>query len=552
MWLVVGLGLVALAGPLVGTASAHATLVSSSPGNDEVVEQPPDRVVLTFDDGVVVDDAGVRVLDPRGNDVSEGAPTTSDGGTEVRQRIDAEAEDTYTLSYRALSDDGHVIDSSYVFHIGHHRGGATATTITGGEMDGLRILNAFGRWIALSAALLVGGVLAMSLFVDGPRAAVLTRSQDRNGRDLTAESRGDADGVRSSGWATELASARFLLLPGACAVLFGLGISLLASAADLAGGSLLDGPGGVADFVTSSRPGWVFGVRLLVALVLVLAVMGSTAIRRVPWLTAIAILATLVLPSLGGHAWTASPEALSVASDALHVLAAAAWAGALGVVVLSWDGERGRATAFSRMALVAAPLTITTGLLNTWLQERSAAGVVDSTHGRLAMAKLLGALVMVGFGWIHRRQIADAARWSTGALRSYRAEAAVGLAVVAVTAVLVGTSPGREARPAGEPVQQVRQAGEVTVRMQVTPAAAGPNDVHLYYLARDGSLTAVDAAELEISSAGIAPRSVPVAPITANHGFVDDLQLTPGEWSFELTIVTGGAPATTTFRVPIA
>jgi hypothetical protein len=87
--------------------------------------------------------------------------------------------------------------------------------------------------------------------------------------------------------------------------------------------------------------------------------------------------------------------------------------------------------------------------------------------------------------------------------------------------------------------------------MQVTPAAAGPNDVHLYYLARDGSLASVDAAELRISTEGVSPRTVPVDPITASHGVANGVQLTPGTWSFELTIVSGGVPASTTFEVPI-
>jgi copper transport protein len=533
----VGLGLLASAGPLAGPAGAHATLVSSTPGNDEVVAEAPQQVVLTFDDGVAVDDGGVRVLDPRGNDVADGAPTTSDDGLEVRQRITPEAEGTYTVSYRALSDDGHVIDGSYVFHVGTRTG--SATVATGSEFDGLRVLNAFGRWVALSGALLVGGVLAMAVFVD--------RTRPDPDDDEPAEGAGAA-----TGWTGGLRSSRLLLLPGAVSVLFGVALSLLASAADLAGGSLVDGPGNVGRFVTASWSGSVAGVRVLVALVLVLAVAGSALLRRVPWLAAICVLAALVLPSVGGHAWTASPAWLAVSSDALHVLAAAAWVGGLGVVVLTWDGDRDRAGAFSRMALVAAPVTIATGLLNTWLQERSIAALTETTHGRLALAKLVGALAMVAFGWVHRRQLADAARWTGRAIVSYRAEAAVGLAVVALTAVLVGTPPGREARPDAEPVQVVRQAGDTTVRMQVTPAAAGPNDVHLYYLARDGSLASVDAAELRVSTKGVSPRSVPITPITASHGVANGIQLTPGTWSFELTIVSGGVPASTTFEVPIA
>jgi copper transport protein len=536
-WLLVGLGLLAVAGPLAGVAGAHATLISSDPGNDEVVADAPQQVVLTFDDGVVVDDDGVTVLDPRGNDVADGSPESSGDGREVRQRIDPVAKGTYTVSYRVLSDDGHVIDGSYVFHYGERTGSSAATT--GSQADPLRVLNAFGRWLGLSGALLVGGVLAMAWFVD-------RRDGDRDGDGVDVTDGDDAGALAG------LAAVRFLLVPGAVTVLFGVALSLLASAADLAGGSLADGPGNVGRFVTASWSGSVAGLRVLVALVLVLAVGGPVLLRKVPWLAALCALAALVLPSLGGHAWTASPEWLAVASDALHVLAAAAWVGGLGVLVLTWDGSRDRAAAFSRMAIVAAPLTIATGLLNTWLQERSLSAVTDTTHGWLVLAKLLGALAMVAFGWVHRRQIADAARWTARRVVSYRVEAVVGVAVIAVTAVLVGTPPGREARPDAEPVQLVRQAGDTTVRMQVFPAAAGPNDVHLYYLARDGSLASVDAAELEISTDGVAPRKVPITPVTANHGYATGVSLTPGTWRFELTIVSAGVPARTTFEVPIA
>ncbi len=543
LWLVVGLGLLAAAGPLAGTASAHASLVSSTPGNDEVVEQAPREVVLTFDDGVNVDDGGVRVLDPAGEDVAEGSPSTTADGTEVRQPVASGPEGTYTVSYRALSDDGHVIAGSYVFHVGRRTGSAAAAAA--GGFDALRVLNAFGRWIALTGGLLVGGVLAMALFVDGPRV----RRQNPTDGDADADA---GAGSGPQGWGSELASARFLLLPGAVSVLFGVGLSLLASAADLAGGSILDGPGATGRFLGASWAGTVAGLRVLVALVLVLAVLPPRALRRAPWLAAIGILAALALPSLGGHAWTASPVGLAVASDALHVLAAAAWVGALGVLVLSWDGTRERAAAFSRMALVAAPLTVATGVLNTALQERSLSALTDTTHGRLVLAKALGTVALLAFGWVHRRQLADAARWSARVLRTYRAEVLVGLAVVAVTAVLVGTPPGREAARSAEPVQMVKQAGDTTVRMEVSPAAAGPNDVHVYYLARDGSLARVDAAELKVSTGGVAPRAVPITPVTASHGVAEGVQLTPGDWTFELTVVVGGAPASTTFRVPIA
>lgn len=552
LWFLVGLGLLAAAGPLAGPVGAHATLESTSPANDEVVSSAPKQVTLTFDDTVTVNDDGVKVLDPRSNDVSEGPPTTQQDGKVVVQKVDAEAQGTYTVSYRVLSDDGHVIDGSYVFHVGHRTGSTAAVTTS--SFDPLRLMNAFGRWVALSGALLVGGVVAMASFVDRgrPRDGGSGAATDAGvAPDTADDDPPDEAPVEVGSWTGGLREARFLLIPGAVSVLFGTALSLFASSADLAGGSLPDGFGQLGDFVSSSWAGSVAGLRVLVALVLVLAVVGEPVLRRVPWLAWICALAALALPSFGGHAWTASPAAIAVGSDVTHVLAAAAWVGGLGVLVLTWNGSRDRAAGFSRMALVAAPLTIATGLLNTWFQEQSLSAVVDTTHGRLALAKLIGALAMIAFGWVHRRQLADAARWSTRVLTSYRIELIIGVAVVAFTAVLVGTVPGREVRATGVAVQVVRQAGDTTVRMQVDPATAGPNDVHLYYLAKDGSLASVDAAELRISTAGVAPRTVPVTPITASHGTASAVQLTSGRWTFELTIVSGGVPSSTRFEVPV-
>ena len=133
---------------------------------------------------------------------------------------------------------------------------------------------------------------------------------------------------------------------------------------------------------------------------------------------------------------------------------------------------RERLRRFSRMAIVAAPLTVAAGAVNAWLQTGSIDALTDTTFGRLVIAKVAGAAAMLAFGWVHRRWLADAARVVARMVASFRFELAVGLAVIAVTAVLVDTRPGDDA--VTEPVQVIRQAGDTTVRAQVTPARSGP------------------------------------------------------------------------------
>ena len=48
-------------------ASAHASLQSTSPAQDEVVQTPPKAVVLTFDETVSGGSKALRVFDPKGD-----------------------------------------------------------------------------------------------------------------------------------------------------------------------------------------------------------------------------------------------------------------------------------------------------------------------------------------------------------------------------------------------------------------------------------------------------------------------------------------------------
>ena len=75
-----------------------------------------------------------------------------------------------------------------------------------------------------------------------------------------------------------------------------------------------------------------------------------------------------------------------------------------GVLVLSWDGTRERAAAFSRTALSRAA-DRNTGVLNAALHR----SLTDTTHGRLVLAKALGTVALLAFGWVHRRQLAATA-----------------------------------------------------------------------------------------------------------------------------------------------
>jgi len=533
--MVLGAVLLLAAGPLVGSASAHASLTSSTPAADETTERVPRKVTLNFDEPVAVERGSVEVYDPQGRRVDQGAPyeDTAAGLNAVSVKVRDAGRGTYTVSYSVLSKDGHVVAGSFVYHAVERSGSGEAVV----PDDGPRLLGSglatFGRWLALVGSFVAGGVLCSALFVTrgGP----------------TADS-------RRAPWSGGLLSARRLLVPAAAATLFGAGIALLGRAVELSGQGPLSAAAEVPGIVGGSWTGTVAGLRVLVALVLLVAVAGPVLLQKVPWLAAVGILATLTLPSVGGHASTSSAPVLAVAVDALHVLAAAAWVGGLAVLVLTWkdDGPPSvadRARAYSRMALVAAPLTVVTGLVRGWWITQSWQALTQTAGGKLLVAKVMGVVVMIAIGWFHRSWLADRARSLAGLITSLRTELVVGVAVLAVTAVLVDTRPPVESLV--RPFEGVATAGSTKIRIDVTPAAAGPNEVHLYFLDAAGAPEPVDAVELKVSSAQVAPRRVPLTVITASHATAAGVDLSPGTWTFSFIVVQKGEPADATIEVPI-
>lgn len=115
------LGAAALAGvtalaPVRG--ASHALLVRSSPARRATLGQPPRRVELTFnerleaaysslsvwsEDGIRVDTGDVVVGSPDPRQLSVGLAELAPG--------------TYTVRFRVLSVDGHIVESSFPFTI---------------------------------------------------------------------------------------------------------------------------------------------------------------------------------------------------------------------------------------------------------------------------------------------------------------------------------------------------------------------------------------------------------------------------------------------------
>jgi len=145
------------------------------------------------------------------------------------------------------------------------------------------------------------------------------------------------------------------------------------------------------------------GVLLLLAALLLLREREQSAADRLALRLEAGLLAAVAAGAMAwaGHAAAVEPGGLTAALlDALHLLAAGAWFGALAPLVVllrEASAERGQDArpfavvamrAFSRLALVMMTLVVLTGLANSWFQVGGIPALVGTRYGGLLLLKV--------------------------------------------------------------------------------------------------------------------------------------------------------------------
>ena len=96
----------------------HAALVSSVPTARATLNAAPSRVTLTFSERLEPVYARVSVWDAAGTQVDLKDPALErDNPRVLRVSLPSLAPGRYTVRYRVLSVDGHVVESSFVFTV---------------------------------------------------------------------------------------------------------------------------------------------------------------------------------------------------------------------------------------------------------------------------------------------------------------------------------------------------------------------------------------------------------------------------------------------------
>ncbi len=159
--------LVALAAP--AAAFGHASISDSKPASRERLERAPTRVEIDFDQAVKVFPNGIRVYDARGRQLARKLHSESGGHAIVAGLAMRLPKGAYTVRWRALSGDGHVVSGVYTFGV---RVAAPEPTQAYGSSGPTTTENVL-RWLYfVCLALTIGGI--------GFRLVVLPRSVPRS------------------------------------------------------------------------------------------------------------------------------------------------------------------------------------------------------------------------------------------------------------------------------------------------------------------------------------------------------------------------------------
>lgn len=492
-----------------GPARAHAQLLRSEPAEGARLQSPPEEIRLWFNEPISAAYLSARLLDVNGRPVEPlSFRREASDPTLLVVQLPPLAEGLYSVSWRVLSEaDGHFTQGLLVFGVGEGVWpDAAGESPPPAPLPAVEVLL---RWLNFGlAAALAGALAVLNLALPGIAAA-------EGGKPLAGQAR-----RRLLAWASACGAASLAV-----------GFGLLLWQALLSSESL---PEGVSPwqalwaFAASTRWGalW-FGRQALL-----LALLGLTlALRRAPQkpgaggmeageqaslparraaegLAGLLAAGLMVLQALGGHAAALTGgEALAVASDALHLIAGAAWLGGLAAMAVgllpllrrAGAAEAGLArlawSPFSRMAAASVLLVAATGLYNTGRQVASPDALVTTLYGRALLSKI-GLMVLAGgFGLassslLHPALLAPLARlarrpagWSLLPARRLPAlvfaEACLGalifLAAGVITALPPARGPAFAPPPTEAPGSLSQEAGDLLVNLAVQPNRPGPN-----------------------------------------------------------------------------
>ena len=515
--------------------AAHAQLDTSSPAPSAVLESAPSEIRLDFNEPVVPVARSIEIYNQEGQRivVGEALVSSDDPSVLIAGDVPGIPDGLYVVAWRAVSNDGHAIEGAYSFQIGASAPIVATSDLIANVLSGqdgprgLSWLMGIAKFLGFLGLCLVLGCLAM-----------LAGGSISSRRVITCI------GI---GWIFAAVSALVLFVAQGPYTIAG-------TWSDLFDTSLWSD-------VYATRLGKALVVRellLLSLLVLIWSLRGQFARSLTSWwrsttlLVGIGIVLTL---SVSGHPSASALAGVAVFVDALHFSSVILWVG--GLIVVAFGGVMRSAHAdvvvrrFSRIATFAIPMTVLTGLWQTWHLVPAIGDITQTTWGKALLVKtcfVIAAVTLGGFArWLVQRGEGSSIH------RIVVVEFLIATVVLGVTAGMLSQSP--EVRAANAVFSTQLVEGDMIVGVAVTPGRVGNNEIHVTVTTPNGSLSPVDniTMRLTLPASEVPTITAAITELGPNH-FVGTLSiLSPGTWTLEILIQPDPSSSTrVTTEVPVA
>lgn len=420
-------------------AQAHAILVSSNPAAGARLGATPGQVTLVFDEPLEGRLSGATVVWPGGRRV-EGVVA----GKTIRVRLVGNAPGVYEVRWKTVSQvDGHTIAGAFRFGVAVGVAGAATSAPAPGAGD---IVVAVVRIAEYTLLLLMCGIALLQHLGADLRLRLPVRTV-----------------------------ALALLVCGLLVV--GCEIATAAGAS----------PAGAVAYLTNGPTGYA----RLARLVLEAGLVAAAALRGRA--STLLLVGVCVAVALAGHGADVEPAWQGVSVNAVHLLAAGAWAGGIMALALLRGGGQWRLVRrrllprFSRIAPWAFAVSVLLGGVQAAQLLGGPAAVLTTDYGLTLVAKAAVVAAMVPLSLL---------AWRRSRLR-VRTEAVLAVVVVAAAAALAAfpvvpkeAREAAEATPTPTPVPHAfpapgdltlgGRAGSVVVGLTLHPGRPGANVAKVY------------------------------------------------------------------------
>lgn len=517
-------GAVVLGSVLVGAApaSAHAALVSASPGPGHGLPQAPGAVALRFAEPLHRGLSRVEVLGPDGRDVGVGPTQAVERDPlAMRRKLALLRPGQYSVRWVSVSTvDGHTLRGSYNFGIGTAANGDEQQLA--GPVDSEGWLGLTGRWAAVVGLSLWSGVVVLF-------------------------------GVARRGG---LPAARLAIFGrmGPALAMVGTAASVVSTAL-VSTGSLAK----VGDVLSGGQSGQL---RVLGLAVAVVGTVVPTRLREVH--TPLVVLAVFAEVA-SGHAAASIAPAVATVSAAVHLGAVGIWLVALLGVVAAPSARRFLGAVWPH-AVAAAVVVALTGTLNAVLELNTPGDLWSTGYGRAVLLKIVLIVAMAGLGLTHQVLRRRPAATDASLRRPVRLElVAGGLALAAATALVGFPNPPRiveaaERASGGDPVladlasydalSLAEASGPFVVALTVLPPRPGPVEFRVNVV----GLEAGDGfGDVRVRTSGPGGVGTTVALAGCGTGcFRGPGQVSAaGPWSFQVTAAAARAAVDVVFATDL-